>query len=136
MRKETLSIEFCDEIELEVYDRLEQKVQELQNKLRQKIEKSSKLQSRKDIEKIVAIRALDSFLRPLPAKERLERRTGERFSDFGFSVVVGIDGEYRRDELEAMCLERGLPIGSNRDKKELAWELVKHEFGGLGIAGE
>jgi len=132
MRKESLNIEFSGEIELEVYDRFEQKVEELWNKLRQKIEKSSKPQSRKDMERLMVIRALNSFLRPLPAKERLERRTGEKFSDFRFSVVVGIDGEYRRDELEAMCLERGLRIGNNKDKKELAWELLKHEFGDFG----
>ena len=125
MRKETLNIEFAREQELEVYDRFERKVNELWNKLQQiQIKRSSKLQSRNDVEKLIVIKAFNSFLSPLPGKERLERRTREKFSDFLFDVLVEIDREYPGDKLKEMCLNRGLPIG-NRDKKELAWELLK-----------
>ena len=129
MKKETLFVEFTGQQELEVYYRLQRAVDEW-NKLEQQpqIEIASKLQSRKDIEKRIIIRALDSYLKELPEKQQFERRIRQQISDDAWKKVKQMDKEHRLNKLKQMCREEGLPIG-NRGKKELAWQLLNLERG-------
>ena len=131
MKKETLFIEFTGKQELEVYDRFERKVDEWGNKLQQtpQVKKSSKLQSRKDIEKRMVIRVLDRYLTPLPPKESLEREVGQPIPDKDWEKLKQMDKEHNLSELRRMCKEKGLR--SSGDKKTLAWRLLNLGGGNL-----
>ncbi len=126
MKKETLFIEFTGKQELEVYDRLQREVDEWWNKLQEtQIPKSGALQSRKAIEEMIVMRALDKFLPQLSAKERLEMQTGQKFSDVLFNALIEMDRRYLKEKLKAMCKKAGLSVSG--DKKELAWKLLRRE---------
>ena len=127
-QKKTLIIEFgkfTGKHGLEVYQRFKREVDDELKKLQQQIGKSSALQSRKAVEEDIIVKALDGFLTPLSAKERLEMQTGLNISNIIWKVLVHMDEDYPLEKLRTMCRERNLPV--NGDKHLLSWRLLEHE---------
>ena len=78
------------------------------------------------MENCTALTALDKFLSPLPAKERLEKETGQSIPDVVWYAVIGVDRAYNQDEIRTMCRREGLKVSG--DKHELALRLLNHWF--------
>lgn len=137
MEKATLIIEmgkFTKKQGLEVYERFKHEVDEQWKKLQEtQIRKSSAVGSRKAIEEHIVVKALNKFLTPLSAKEELEMKTGQNIPPFLFKVLTQIDEDYAKEELQAMCQEKHLPVSG--DKKTLALRLLRYELdrGGRGL---
>lgn len=130
MEKATLIIEmgkFTKKQGLEVYERFKHEVDEQWKKLQEtQIRKSFAVGSRKAIEEHIVVKALDKFLTPLSAKEELEMKTGQNIPPFLFKVLTQIDEDYAKEELQAMCQEKHLPVSG--DKKTLALRLLRYEL--------
>ena len=130
MEKATLIIEmgkFTKKRGLEVYERFKHEVDEQWKKLQEtQIRKTSAVGSRNTIEEHIVVKALDKFLTPLSAKEELEMKTGRNIPPFLFKVLTEIDGDYTKEELQAMCQEKNLPVSG--DKKTLALRLLRYDL--------
>ena len=129
MKKEKLIIEmgeFTGETGREVYERFKREVDNKWNKLQQmQIPKSHGGGSREAVAEDIIVKALDKFLTPLSAKEKLERGTGQSITYNDLELIIQMDGEHTVQELRAMCKVKGLKHSG--DKKLLAWRLLKYE---------
>lgn len=121
--KKVLIIEmgkFTGKLGLEVYERFNREVDSNWNKLQTQIPKS-----RREVEEVIIVRALDRFLMRLSVKENLESETGQSITYNDLDLIVQMDGEHTLQKLRAMCKEKGLSQAG--DKKLLAWRLLRYE---------
>ena len=126
-QKKTLIVEFgkfTGKQGLEVYERFEREVDDKWKKLQEtKVRKSRAVGSRRAAEEDIIVKALDKFLTPLSARDRLKRETGQNISHALFNEIVEMDKNRTLKELRQMCRDKGLPISG--DKKRLAWRLLR-----------
>ncbi len=125
-QKKTLIIEFgkfTGKHGLVVYQRFKREVDDELKKLQQtKVIKSRAISSRRAVEEVIVVKALDRFLTQLSAKEKLEREIGQNISRTLFNEIVEMDKNHTLKELRQMCRDKGLRTPG--DKKTLAWRLL------------